>query len=68
MQDSITVSRGRFKKVLTDFEVLLEDVTALVNRDDIVGTRISDVKTNPSIGRSEKELDAYLKKRGVKVD
>ena len=62
------ISKGRFKKVLTDFEVLLEDVTALVNRDDIVKQRISDVKSNPSIGASEKELDAYLKKRGVKID
>jgi len=64
----MTISRGRFKKVLTDFEVLLEDVTSLVNRDDIVKQRISEIKSDPSIGRSEKELDSYLRKRGAKVD
>ncbi|MFZ2456554.1 MAG: hypothetical protein WAX07_08760 [Candidatus Altiarchaeia archaeon] len=68
MPETITLSRERFKKVLLDFEVLLEDVTELVNRDDIVRQRIADVKSDPSIGKTEDELDAYLKKRGVKVD
>ena len=30
--------------------------------------RRDDIETDPSIGRSEKELDNYLKKRGVKID
>jgi hypothetical protein len=68
MPETITLSRERFKKVLLDFEVLLEDVTELVNRDDIVRQRIADVKSDPSMGKTEDELDAYLKKRGVKVD
>ncbi len=30
--------------------------------------RIREIKANPSIGKSEKVLDDYLKKRGVKVE
>jgi hypothetical protein len=68
MPETITLSKDRFRKVLTDFEVLLEDVTELVNHDDLVRQRIADVKTNPSIGKTEEDLDSYLKKRGIKVD
>lgn len=68
MSETITLSKDRFRKVLNDFEVLLEDVTELVNRDDIVRQRMADIKKNPSIGKTEDELDRYLKKRGVKVD
>jgi len=53
--------------VLSDFEVLLEDVTALVHRDDIVKQRIAEIEANSSIGRTEEELDEYLKRRGVKT-
>ena len=39
----------------------------LNDQDDVVKTRLKEIRDNPSIGRSEKELDAYLAKRGVKV-
>ena len=63
MSETITLSKDRFRKVLTDFEILLEDVTELVNRDDLVRQRIADIKTNPAIGKTEEDLDSYLKKR-----
>jgi hypothetical protein len=68
MPETITLSKARFSKVLSDFEVLLEDVTELINRDDVVRQRVCDIKSDPSIGRTEEELDSYLKKRGIKVD
>jgi len=34
----------------------------------VVKKRIAEIKANPSIGRSEEELDEYLKRRGVKID
>ncbi len=68
MPETITLSKSRFSKVLSDFEVLLEDVTELINRDDVVRQRVSDIKADPLIGRTEEELDRYLKKRGIKVD
>ena len=30
--------------------------------------RLKEIKKNPSIGGSEKDIDEYLKKRGVKVE
>lgn len=68
IMDTINISEDRFKKVLADVEVLLEDVTALINRDDIVRQRTAEIKADPSIGKTEKELDEYLKEREVKID
>ena len=64
---SITISEDKFNKVLEDVETLIEDVSSLFDQDAIAKKRMEDVKIRPSIGRSEKELDTYLKKRGVKV-
>ena len=38
------------------------------SQDEVAKKRLSEVKANPSIGKSEQELDDYLKKRGVNVD
>ena len=65
---TITIPEEKFNKVLSDVENLIEDVADLFDQDEIAKKRIADIKTNPSIGKSEKELDDYLKKRGVKVD
>ena len=65
---NITVSEEKFNKVLSDVETLIEDVSSLFDQDEIARKRIAEIKANSSIGKSEKELDAYLKKRGVKVD
>lgn len=66
--DTINISEDRFKRVLTDVESLLNDITVLINRDDIVRQRIAEIHANPSIGKTEKELDEYLKKRGIEID
>lgn len=34
--------------------------------DLVVKKRIAEIKKNPSMGKSEKALDEYLKKRGIK--
>ena len=64
---TITISEEKLNKVLADVETLLEDVSSLLDQDAIAKKRISEIKANPSIGISEKDLDDYLKKRGVKV-
>ena len=64
----ITISEEKFHKVLEDVENLIEDVAELLDQDEIVKKRMADIKLNPSIGKSEKDIDAYLKKRGVKID
>ena len=64
---TITISEEKFNKVLADVENLIEDVSSLFDQDDITKKRLEEIKTSPSIGKSEKELDEYLRKRGVKV-
>ena len=65
---TITLSEEKFNKVITDVENLIEDVAELFDQDETAKKRLAEMKANPSIGKSEKELDDYLKKRGVKVD
>ncbi len=65
---TITVSEEKFNKVISDVENLIEDVAELFDQDETAKKRLAEIKANPSIGKSEKELDDYLKKRGVKVD
>ena len=64
---NIAVSEEKFNKVLADVENLIEDVTDLFDQDKVVKERIADIEADPSIGKSEKELDSYLKKRGVQI-
>jgi len=65
---NISVSEEKFNKVIADVETLIEDVSDLFDQDDIAKKRINDIESNPSLGKSEKELDDYLKQRGVKID
>ncbi len=65
---TITVSEDKFNKVLADVELLIGDVASLFDQDEIARKRIAEIEDNPSIGRSEKELDEYLRKRGLKIE
>ncbi len=65
---TITLSEEKFNKVIADVESLIEDVAELFDQDETAKKRLVELKANPSIGKSEKELDDYLRKRGVKVD
>ena len=65
---TITIPQEKLDKVLTDVEILIEDVSSLFNQDKRVKQRLAEIKSNPPIGKSEAELDLYLKKRGVKID
>ena len=63
---NITVSEEKFNKVLSDVETLIEDVSSLFDQDEIARKRIAEIKANPSIGKSEKELDAYFTRKRIK--
>lgn len=65
---NITISEEKLNKVLADVENLIEDVSSLLDQDEIAKKRMDEIKVNPSIGKSENELEDYLKKRGVKID
>ncbi|MEK6963701.1 MAG: hypothetical protein AABX70_04695 [Nanoarchaeota archaeon] len=64
----VVLPEEKLRKVLTDVEVLIEDVASLIDQDKVAKKRLAEIKADPSIGRSEKELDDYLRKRGVKID
>lgn len=65
---TITVSEEQLGRVLTDVETLIRDVGSLLDSDDVVKKRLAQIRANPSIGKSEEELDEYLQKRGVQID
>ncbi len=64
----ITISEDKLQKVLMDVEILIEDVASLVDQDEIAKKRLADIQENPSLGKSEQELNRYLKQRGVKSE
>lgn len=66
--ETIAISKGMFDKVLGDVGTLIEDVGSLFDQDELAKKRLEDIKQNPSIGKSEEELDEYLEKRGVKIE
>ena len=59
--------RERLARILTDVEVLIADSTAPVDQDSIARQRLAVMGEDPSTHRSEKELDAYLAQRGVRL-
>lgn len=65
---TIMISEEKFNRVLSDVETLIEDVANLFEQDEIARQRIAEIKADTSIGKSEKELDEYLRTRGVKID
>ena len=64
---NIMISEEKFNKVLEDVENLIEDVADLFDQDEIAKKRINDIQNNPSIGKSEKDLDEYIKSRGLSI-
>ena len=65
--ETISIPKNTLNKVLYDVETLIEDVASLFDQDMIIKTRLKEIREKPSIGKSEKDLDEYLKKRGVKI-
>ena len=64
---TIAIPEEKLNKVLADIELLIEDVASLFDQDDIAQQRMADIKADPSLGKSEKGIDEYLKKRGVNI-
>lgn len=63
--ETVTVQKEVFSKILTDVETLIDDVELAL--DAKVIQRIQDIEIGKVEGRTEKDLDNYLKKRGVKI-
>lgn len=65
---TITIPAIQFKKILFDVETLIEDIATILDQDEITKKRMEEIESKPSIGKSEKDLDIYLKKKGIKID
>ena len=66
--ENVTVSKQKLGLVIDDVEKLITHVEALVeDQDTIAKQRLADLKSGKVKGKSEVELDDYLRKRGVKV-
>jgi len=64
--ETIAVPKEVFSKILSDVETLIDDVELAL--DAKVRQRISDIELGKVKGRTEEELNIYLKKRGVKIE
>ncbi len=64
---TITIPKEKLSRVLLDVEMLIKDVSSLLNQEEIAKERIADIEEDPSMGLNEEELDNYLKKRGIKI-
>ncbi len=63
--ENILVPKEVFSKIITDVEILIEDVEMAL--DTKIRQRIEDIKSKKAKGKSEREYYDYLEKRGVKV-
>ena len=61
----VNVSAKRLDRVLSDVELLVEDVASLLNLDETARKRLAEIKADPDLGGSEEELDDYLASRGA---
>lgn len=68
MTETITMPREEFKKLISDVEIVISDVESILSSEDkLTKKRIDDIESGKVKGKTEKELDEYLKNRGIKV-
>ena len=67
--ESVSIPKGKLNALFGDMERMVSDFEDIADFDRIVAeSRLEDVKSKAVEGLSEKEVDGYLKARGVKVD
>jgi len=63
--ETINVEKTDFNKVLTTVEILISDMEQMLHQNEIVRERIEDIETGKIIGKTPKDYDEYLRKRGI---
>ena len=64
--ETVTIPKELFSKILSDVDILMQDVEkALYTK---VKNRINEIETKNIDGKTEKDLDDYLRKRGIKFE
>ena len=66
--DTVTIPREEYEELI-QLAAKVEQIDEVIHEpmNELVKKRSRERTANPSIGKSEDELDAYLKQRGVKV-
>ena len=67
MASTVCIPKAKIGQILDDVEKLVTNMEELLE-NEVVNNRLNDVRSGKVKGSSEKELDAYLKARGVKID
>lgn len=65
--EALTIPKEKFGKILNDIDILIKDIED-VSQNQLIHQRIAEIDADPSIGKSEQELDEYLRKRGVRMN
>lgn len=66
--ETITVTKAKLKAVFSDVERLVSHFEDLMeDQDQIVKQRLDAIKSGKVKGKSEDDLDGYLKARGVNI-
>ena len=65
---TLQVNKTDFSKILETAEILIAEIEKALSQNEIVMKRVAEIKTGKIKGRTENELNEYLKKRGAKVD
>lgn len=65
---TVEVQKEDFSRILHTAEELVNEVESALSQDETAKRRMNDIKSGKVKGKTESELDSYLKSRGVKVD
>lgn len=63
--ETINVEKTDFNKILNTAEILVQEVEHALSQDEIVKSRIKDIKTGKITGKTKEDYNEYLKKRGI---
>ena len=61
--ETVNVSKDDFNKILNTIEILISDFERVISQNEVISTRIEDVKSGKIKGKSEEDYKDYLKKR-----
>jgi hypothetical protein len=65
--ETLQIRKEDFSKILDTAGELLAEVEKALSQDELVKQRVTDIREGKVKGKSEKELEEYLRKRGLKI-
>ncbi len=65
--ETVQVNKSDLGKILSTVEILIDEVENALSQDELAKKRFEEITSGKIKGKSEKDLDEYLKRRGVKL-